>query len=114
MKPETRQKLREINRDVPDIIKAKAVEKVKKVKDPVAVYAAVIEIVIILALAISAYIWENPKINLIPDQVMPFWQKTIVFAVFCAIAILLFQYNKKFFSQTAKDTQWVWRWKNKP
>jgi H+/Cl- antiporter ClcA len=113
MKPETRAKLSAINKDVPTLLKQKAVEKIKRIKDLAAVYLAVVQIVLVIGLAVAFAIYLDPQINLISEQKMPNWEKLVLFIVFAAIAILLFLYNKKFFMQASKDTNWVWRWKKK-
>jgi len=113
MKPETRAKLSAANREVPGWIKHKTIEKIKKVKDPTAVYLAVVEIVLVIGLAVAFAIYLDTDINVISEQTVPHQQKIALFLVFAAIAVLLFVYNKKFFSQAAKGTKWVWRWKAK-
>lgn len=112
MKPETKETLRAINKDVPSFLKQKTIEKLRRAKDPLAVYIACVELILIIGLVIALYVWENPDINFIPDQKLPFWAKTIVFLFFVAVTVLLFLYNKKFFIQ-GKGAKWVWRWKNK-
>lgn len=113
MRPETKEKLKAINRDVPGIIKQKALEKVSKAKNPAAVYLAVIEIVLVFGLAIAFLIFIDPEINVISEQRLPQIEKIALFLLFSAIAIMLFLYNKKFFAQAARGTKWQWKWKTK-
>ena len=113
MKPETREKLSEINREVPEFLKQKAIEKMLRIKDPLAVYLAVVELVLVLGLAVAFYVFIDPEINVISEQKLPNWEKIALFIVFAVVAILLFLYNKKFFAQASKGTVWVWKWKKK-
>lgn len=112
MKPETRAKLSIINKEVPALVRQKALEKILQIKDPLAVYVAVAEIILVFGLAIAFAIFIDPQINLISEQKMPNLEKIVIFFIFAAITILLFSYNKKFFLQK-QDAPWVWRWKKK-
>ncbi|GEM_PF-2963009 len=113
MKASTKEKLQAINRDVPSLLKQKAVEKLRLAKDPFAIYIAVVELLLVFGIALAFFIFIDPGINIIPAEKMPNEQKIAFFLLFSAIAILLFFYNKKFFSQAARGTKWVWKWKAK-
>lgn len=113
MKPETRQKLSALNREVPGFLKEKAVEKLRRAKDPMAVFVVAIELLLVLGLVFSFVIFIDPDVNVISEQQLPNWAKVPSFIFLAAVAILIFLYNKKFFAQAARDTKWVWRWKAK-
>ena len=113
MKPETKEKLKAINKDVPGIIKQKAFEKILKVKDPLSIYLAAIEMLLVLGIVIAFLIFIDPTINVISEQKLPQIEKIALFLFFSAIAIMLFLYNKKFFAKAAHDTKWELKWKKK-
>jgi hypothetical protein len=117
MKQETKQKLRELNRDGVAIVQQAVKEKLKEflvlAKDPAQIYLATVNLVLVGCLVVALWIWENPKINIIPDAIMSFWEKAIIFVLFTLLTILLFKYNQKFFSKAARGVNWQYKWKKK-